>query len=121
VTNNCDVHAPFLQTLGHNWIDVFKIDVEGSEFETFAALGELEDGMRFTQLQVEVHFASSVGLQRTANANREAITLLHSLMRSGLRTMSVEPNIYHAPQTCVEFAMIRMDGCGNVITPAGAL
>lgn len=107
--------------LGHNWVDVLKIDVEGSEFETFAALGALEDSMRFTQLQVEVHFASSAGLGRVPNANREALKLLHSLMRSGLRTMSVEPNIYYAPQTCVEFAMIRMDECGNVITPARAL
>jgi hypothetical protein len=29
-------------------------------------------------------------------------------------------NMYYAPQMCVEFAMIRMDGCGNVFTPAGA-
>jgi hypothetical protein len=30
-----------------------------------------------------------------------------------------EPNIYYAPQTCTEFAMMRVNKCGDVVTPAG--
>lgn len=38
--------------LGHNWIDVLKIDVEGSEYEAFAAIAAMPGGLPFTQLQV---------------------------------------------------------------------
>ena len=105
-----------LQTLGHSWVDVLKIDVEGSEFETFEQLRLLQSGLPFTQLQMEVHFGwGSTGGETHANAAQ--LNLLSDLMESGLRTMSVEPNIYYNGQTCMEFAMIQMDRCGNVVTP----
>ena len=107
-----------MQKLGHSWVDVFKIDVEGAEYGAFEALAAAEhDAMRFTQLQVEVHFGKSDGFQAVSNANLRQFELLRSLMASGFRAMSVEPNIYTAGQTCFEFAFVRMDECGNVVTP----
>jgi hypothetical protein len=106
-----------MQKLGHNWVDVFKIDVEGSEYETFAAIAALKDGMRFTQLQVEVHLSMGAGWVKMENGNREALKMLYGLMSNGFRTMSLEPNIYSAGQTCMEFGLIRLDDCGNVFTP----
>ena len=41
-----------MQKLGHSWVDVLKIDVEGSEFAVFERLGALGRGMPFTQMQV---------------------------------------------------------------------
>lgn len=107
-----------LQALGHPWIDVMKIDVEGSEFDTFEELRLLKVGMPFTQLQIEVHFGEGLRVEHTEHQNAAHINLLSDFMESGLRTISVEPNIYFAGQTCMEFAMIQMDDCGNVVTPS---
>lgn len=106
-----------MQELGHSWVDVFKIDVEGAEYGAFEALAAQKDAMRFTQLQVEVHFGKSDGFAAVPNANLRQFELLRSLMANGFRTFNVEPNIYTAGQTCFEFALVRMDECGNVVTP----
>jgi hypothetical protein len=45
-----------MQTLGHQWIDVLKMDIEGSEYKSLGFLANLPgDAMRFTQLQLELH------------------------------------------------------------------
>jgi hypothetical protein len=106
-----------LQKLGHDWLDVFKIDVEGSEYVTFEYLASFDAGMRFTQLQMEVHLGVTEGWVPAPNANVRHLKLLKALMENGYRVMNLEPNIYSAGQTCHEFALIKMDQCGNVVTP----
>jgi hypothetical protein len=106
-----------LQALGHDWVDVFKIDVEGSEYGTFEYLTSHKDGMRFTQIQVEIHFGMTDGFVPVPNANVRQFKLLQSLMQKGFRVFNLEPNIYSAGQTCHEFSLINMDNCGNVVTP----
>jgi hypothetical protein len=106
-----------LQALGHDWVDVFKIDVEGSEYGTFEYLTSHKDGMRFTQVQVEIHFGMTDGAVGARNANVRQLKLLESLMQKGFRVFNFEPNIYFAGQTCHEFSLINMDICGNVVTP----
>jgi Methyltransferase FkbM domain len=68
------------QELGHTWVDVLKVDIEGSEFEVMHHLAALNHGMPFTQLQVEVHFGWN-----SVNPNRQALALLYNLMSRGLR------------------------------------
>lgn len=102
-----------MQMLGHTWVDVLKVDVEGFEYETFQHLARSGAGMPFTQLQLEVHF----GWSSAQRANFVQLNLLKNLLSHGLRPMSVEPNIYFNPQACMEFALINMNECGNVVTP----
>jgi hypothetical protein len=41
---------------GHDWIDILKVDIEGSEFETFdAIMDDFGDVLPFSQLQMELH------------------------------------------------------------------
>ncbi|KAG0313558.1 hypothetical protein BGZ99_008749 [Dissophora globulifera] len=40
---------------GHDWIDILKVDIEGSEFETFDAIMDDFDVLPFSQLQMELH------------------------------------------------------------------
>ena len=76
--------APAVQELGHSWLDVLKVDIEGSEFEVIHHLAELQRGMPFTQLQLEVHFGWN-----SINSNRQALALLYDLMSGGLRTFNM--------------------------------
>jgi hypothetical protein len=47
--------------LGHDWIDVLKMDVDGSEQSSLAHIADLPgDAMQFTQLQLEVQQMSAV-------------------------------------------------------------
>jgi Methyltransferase FkbM domain len=101
-----------MQTLGHEWVDVVKMDVEGSEFDALGYLGNLPgDALRFTQLLLEVH------LPEGPRRNAIQFDLLRKLMDHGFRTTAVEPNIYFAPEVCHEVAFLKMDECGNVVTP----
>ncbi|KAI1321832.1 hypothetical protein EDD11_000108 [Mortierella claussenii] len=41
---------------GHDWIDILKVDIEGSEYETFdAIMDDFGDVLPFSQLQMELH------------------------------------------------------------------
>ncbi|KAG0258263.1 hypothetical protein DFQ27_004737 [Actinomortierella ambigua] len=44
-----------MQRLGHTWIDILKVDIEGFEFETFHSLMDSNDILPFSQLQIELH------------------------------------------------------------------
>lgn len=104
-----------MQTLGHDWVDVLKMDIEGSEFQALGYLASLPgDAMRFTQLQLEIHHEWS---DRRSMPNVAHLSMLHALLERNFRMTLLEPNIYFAAQTCHELAMLKMDECGNVITP----
>ncbi|GJJ78637.1 hypothetical protein EMPS_10996 [Entomortierella parvispora] len=40
---------------GHDWIDILKVDIEGSEYPTFDAIMDDFDVLPFSQLQMELH------------------------------------------------------------------
>ncbi|KAF9214537.1 hypothetical protein CPC16_010694 [Podila verticillata] len=45
---------------GHDWIDILKVDIEGSEYDTFAAImDDFPDVLPFSQLQLELHVHQS--------------------------------------------------------------
>ena len=67
---------------------------------------------------MEVHQTKMLSPQDKRHRNAAQLRLLRTLMASGLRCVNLEPNIYFAAQKCDEFAMIQMDDCGNVVTPA---
>ncbi|THH04288.1 hypothetical protein EW146_g10215 [Bondarzewia mesenterica] len=90
-----------LQTLmamnGHNFIDILKIDIEGAEFESLAALIEsytpstpdVPTVLPFGQLQIEIH--ARHGHERFA----EFANWWVALERAGLRPFWTEPNLVY--------------------------
>ncbi|KAF9431115.1 hypothetical protein BGZ94_008890 [Podila epigama] len=45
---------------GHDWIDILKVDIEGSEYDTFASImDDFGDVLPFSQLQIEFHVHES--------------------------------------------------------------
>jgi len=45
-----------MQENGHDWIDILKVDIEGSEYPTFAAImDDYPEVLPFGQLQMELH------------------------------------------------------------------
>ncbi|KAG0274081.1 hypothetical protein BGZ96_004536 [Linnemannia gamsii] len=62
-TNHVDAQGKQWKTLktlmaenGHDWIDILKVDIEGSEYETFdAIMDDFGEVLPFSQLQMELH------------------------------------------------------------------
>lgn len=46
---------------GHDWIDILKVDIEGSEYDTFnAIMDDFGDVLPFSQLQMELHVRNNM-------------------------------------------------------------
>ncbi|KAH8813738.1 methyltransferase domain-containing protein [Flagelloscypha sp. PMI_526] len=74
---------------GHTFVDILKMDIEGAEFKTLAALIASFEGqpLPFGQLQVEIHFGSSG--YKTIPEFAEWWKILED---AGLRAFWTEPN-----------------------------
>ncbi|VDC02752.1 unnamed protein product [Peniophora sp. CBMAI 1063] len=98
----------------HTFIDVLKIDIEGSEFDalmSFIASLELngEDAVPFGQMQIEVH------VWKPRDGFRYFMEWWELLERFGLRPFWFEPNLVyvnslHARPDAVEYAFINVKG-----------
>jgi hypothetical protein len=53
-----------MRQLGHNWIDILKMDVKGNEFSAVSvleqAMQDFPNGLPFGQIQMEVHFTEGI-------------------------------------------------------------
>lgn len=72
-----------LQRLGHAWVDVLKVDIEGSEYSAFSQVASQHSVLPFTQLQLEVHVMDDV-----KDAGR-SLALLYNFLHAGLRSVAV--------------------------------
>jgi hypothetical protein len=81
-----------VQSLGHDHIDVLKLDVEGSEFEAVPDL--LASGVRVEQLLVEIHYHFH------SRSFREGLALIDLIKRNGMQCVHVSPR-------GLEFAFVR--------------
>jgi FkbM family methyltransferase len=72
-----------MQSLGHDHVDVLKMDIEGAEYDVLSDL--LSTEIRVGQLLVEFHHRwAEVGIEKTSHAIR-------SLNNAGYRIFSVSP------------------------------
>lgn len=73
--------------LGHTFIDILKVDIEGSEFSVLGALMDAYEGrpLPFGQLQLEIHLWG-VNFQ-------EFLAWWERLEAHGLRPFWTEPNL----------------------------
>lgn len=100
--------------LGHSWIDVLKMDVEGAEYEVLPAwithYSALKQRVPITQAQIEYHH-SSAGPKMT-----DLVNTLKMMEASGFRTFSTEYNINGAPWNFIEYSYLHVDNSGNVVS-----
>jgi len=86
--------STIMEKLGHECVDVLKVDIEGMEFQ-FIAQMEREGFPCFRQLLVEVHFTKFQELER----------IMVILERHDYRLFSKEANILCGK--CMEYAFVR--------------
>jgi FkbM family methyltransferase len=83
-----------MRRLGHQRIDVLKLDVEGAEFEAIPDL--IASGIAVEQLLVEIHY------QFRSRSFRMAIELVQRLKRYGMHCLHISPRGY-------EFSFVRRE------------
>jgi len=96
---------------GHDFIDILKIDIEGSEFTVLTQLVEFyrDRPLPFGQLQLEVHPRSNIRFDKF-------LEWWEALETAGLRPFFTEPNLPyvnlwrgHAPDVA-EYSFINIHG-----------
>lgn len=105
--------STLMTSLGHSWIDVLKIDIEGNEWKVFEHLFNEMRSIPATQIQIELHFSG--------DAN-EALTYFQKMKERGFRVFSVEPNYYgrtaENARLMVEYSFIQTDNDGKIFWTA---
>lgn len=97
-----------MKELGHDWIDVLKVDIETHEWRIFNDFSDDPRGIPATQLLTEFHF--------NMGAPMPCIDTMVGLQNNGMRVFHVEENNYGDNCTngrLYEVAMINVDknGC----------
>ncbi|QRV75553.1 methyltransferase domain protein [Ceratobasidium sp. AG-Ba] len=80
-----------MQKHGHTWIDILKIDIEGSEFEALKSMTSYYKDigpLPFGQLQIEIHANKATFLQ--------FLSWWEDLEEAGLRPFWTEPNLLYS-------------------------
>ena len=102
--------------LQHTWIDVLKMDIDGSEWELLQDFYKSGAKLPATQVLIEFHFPGST------KAVWEALDLL---LADKYRIFSVEPNYYCDEGCCardlLEFAFIKVSDHGQICAPKRSL
>lgn len=102
-----------MKELGHNWIDVLKIDIEGAEWEVLDSILLDPEVAPFTQLQVEFH---------NWNDGKRPVTFMKSILQrmitKDLRVFSVEPNTWwrNNGYDFMEYSFLQVNHDGDVVT-----
>lgn len=99
-----------MSNLGHSWIDVLKVDIEGGEWAIFEKLFEEFQIIPATQIQIELHFLGDA---------KVALNFFKSMKEKGFRVFSVEPNYYgrtaENARLMVEYSFIQVNDEGQVV------
>ncbi|KAG0358067.1 hypothetical protein BG005_002768 [Podila minutissima] len=98
---------------GHDWIDILKVDIEGSEYATFNSIMDDFDVLPFSQLQIELH----VDTPHTTFDN--FLTWWEKLEAKGLRPFWTEVNLHPAINFATpwasEYCFINIRGEKNIL------
>ena len=97
--------------LGHEWVDVLKVDIEGGEWGVFGGLQKSMRSLPVTQVQIELHFLDSIEDVRSFFAGMAAWSF---------RVFNVEPNYYgrtaENARRMVEYSFVQVDDTTGAIT-----
>ena len=106
-----------MSELRHGWVDILKLDVEGSEWSMFSSIYEKGGlGLHATQLLLELHYPS-------ATSEQGIWDLFDNLIQDNFRLFSVEPNVHcdrnvpNCELNYLEFSFIKVSPDGHICTP----
>jgi hypothetical protein len=99
-----------MSELGHTWLDVLKIDIEGGEWNVFESLFATMHRIPATQIQIELHFLGDVN---------SVLRFFTKMRDKGFRVFSVEPNYYgrtaENARLMIEYSFIQVDEYGSIV------
>lgn len=105
--------------LGHSWVDMLKMDVEGAEYDVLPSLlthyGALNQSVPVTQAQIEYHHWSSRPLVA------QLVETLKRMEAGGFRAFSTEYNINGDPWNFIEYSYLHVDNSGKIVSQDSAL
>lgn len=101
--------------LGHDWVDVLKVDIEGGEWKVFQGLFLSMAQLPATQVQIELHFLDSIPDVRA---------FFKGMADWNFRAFSVEPNYYgrtaENARRMIEYSFIRVEPTSGAIVTGPA-
>lgn len=84
--------SSIMRELGHTWVDVLKLDVEGGEFDLFLRDPQMASFIPASQVLVEFHERLRPGGARTAEALALRAAVFSVLRAQGFRVLHVSDN-----------------------------
>ena len=103
-----------MAALGHSWLDMLKMDVEGAEYDILPALfthyTALNQRIPVTQAQIEYHHWPSQPIIT------QLVDTLKMMEAGGFRAFSTEYNINGEPWNFIEYSYLHVDNDGNVVS-----
>ena len=100
-----------MKELGHDWVHVFKMDIEGAEYEVLPSImthyAEAQQVVPVTQAQVEYHHWAG------RPSTEHLLSTLRLVEEGGLR-------IFDYGEACnfIEYAYLHGDNEGHVVSPS---
>lgn len=109
VSNNMSARVHTLQTIidnnKHNnlIINIFKMDIEGSEYSVLKSMLERSELINVKQLVIEFHYNRVI--EKQDHIHHEIFELLH---HAGFAIMAKEPNIMYTDGSCIEYSFVNL-------------
>ncbi len=104
-----------MKELGHNWVHVFKMDVEGAEYDVLPAImthyAEAKQVIPITQAQIEYHHWAH------RPSSEDLLSTLRLVEESGFRAFHTEYNYHGEAWNFIEYAYLHVDDDGHVVSP----
>ena len=104
-----------MKELQHDWVHVFKMDVEGAEYEVLPAImthyAESQQVIPITQAQVEYHHWPG------RPGTEDILNTLRLVEESGFRAFHSEYNYHGEAWNFIEYAYLQVDSEGHVVSP----
>jgi len=93
ICENCPMKTlkMIMEELGHTWVDILKVDVDGAEWRSFEAIFDQIGTVPASQLQIE-----TTGLDITVDKMPQIIDFFKNVSNDGMRVFNIDPN----PGTC---------------------
>eukprot|EP00740_Mantoniella_antarctica_P025345 CAMPEP_0198703288 /NCGR_PEP_ID=MMETSP1468-20131203/389259_1 /TAXON_ID=1461545 /ORGANISM="Mantoniella sp, Strain CCMP1436" /LENGTH=291 /DNA_ID=CAMNT_0044461963 /DNA_START=1160 /DNA_END=2035 /DNA_ORIENTATION=- len=103
--------STIMNILGHTWIDVLKMDIEGGEWKVFDNVFSSFSVVPVGQIQIELHFLGDV---------RPVLTFFRGMQFKKFRPFSVEPNYYgrtaENARNMIEYSFVQVGNAGRLET-----
>lgn len=104
-----------MKELGHDWVHVFKMDVEGAEYQVLPSIvthyAEAKQVIPVTQAQIEYHHWGD------RPPRQDILNTLTLMEESGLRAFHTEYNYHGDAWNFIEYAYLHVDDEGHVVSP----